>query len=383
MEIRVYRPPVIGDVAFVPLGITNDATSIAYTERFFTYGTFEITIPTDAHGVASFEKYLFVLIDRQFWGLILSLERTIDAKGDTLTVAGLCLKGLTASRTTMPANFNPGQGGGVAGFDIVNGSTETCMKHFVESNFFNISAPARFVPGFTIAPDLGRGRLDELYMTRFDVLSTVLEELGNTAGIGYAITPELNLGTLTFDCAEGVNRAATQSDNPRMIFSVERRNTESMNYQDNDLNMRNFFYATVSGRNIEDDIYVATVTRNTESPIPSGLRRWEQFLDISAPEPEPGSELEELTQLAVVRAQSYVTAEFLSAVVLDHPKKYGVDYALGDIVTVQNRAWGVSMDTRVTAMTLNASAGSVTRTVTFGDAPVNPIARLRRQIRGG
>ena len=382
MEIKLYSAPTAETPAFVPLAVTYDAPSIQYVENFYTFGTFNFSIPAGAYNVGAFQKYLLVHINKEFWGIILSLDKNLDDSGDMLMVSGLCVKGLTSARETMPRSFSEATPSGTAGFDTAIGTTEYCIKHFVQSNFFTAASPTRTVPDLIIAPDLGRGLPNDRYMTRYDRLSTVIQELGEAAEIGYTITPNLATGTLVFDCLEGADRSAEQSTNPRMIFSVDRKNIAAMQYQNNDMNMRNLFYATLSGSTFEDEAYTATYTRNDE-PLPSGIYRWEQHLDISATHPTPGQEYDELKRLALIRAQSYTTVEAFSAVVLDTQQKYGVDYSVGDIVTVQNREWGVTMNTRLTAMATNASDGSVTRTATFGTAPVNFIARLRRQIRGG
>ena len=382
MEIRLYRPPETGDVNFIPVGITNAAKSIRYKESFYSYGDFEITIPTGAYGAAAFEKYLLAYIDRRFWGLILDIGYALDDSGDNMTVTGVCIKGMTGARFTMPPGFTYEQVGGTAGYDVANGSTETCMKHFMTSNFFNPNSPTRSVPGLVIAPDQGRGNPADYYMTRFALLSTVLEDLGKAAKIGYSITPVLTTGEFVFDVVEGADRSAEQSVNPRIVFEVRRGNIERMEYQDSDRNMKNVFYATLSGAKYEDEAYTATITRDGGA-LPSGLRRWEQHLDISASHPIAGQEFNELQRLTLIQAQSYETVNSFSAVILDTRKKYGVDYHLGDIVTVINREWGVSTHTRITAVDIDASDSGVKYTATFGDAPINFIERLRRQIRGG
>jgi len=382
MEIRLYKPPGHGDLRFVPVAVTNAAHRLTVSERFFAPGSFEVFISSGAAAADKFEKYLFALIDRSFWGVILSISRSADSGGDVLAASGLCLKGLMSSRVTAPPGFTYEQVGGVAGFDVADGSTETCMKHFVASNFFQASAPTRGIPGLEIAPDKNRGKPDDRYMTRFEPLSGVLEELGRGAGIGYSVAPDLADGKLVFDCIEGVDRSAGQSENHRVIFEIERKNVAAMSYQDSDMNMRNLFYASLSGSQFADDTYTATVTRG-DGELPNGIHRWEQHLDISASHPVPGKELDELRRLAAARAESYAPVSSFDAEILDTTLKYGVDYRLGDIVTVRHRGWGLAMNTRLTEMETVAADGGVALSATFGDAPLNFISRLRRQIKGG
>jgi len=382
MEVRLYAPPDNFDnPKFTPLLFTNKAKLISRTERFFTYGEFAITIPLGAPGSEKFKKYLIALIDRAFWGLILGIEKGVDDAADALIARGLCLKGLTSSRETYPPGFTFEQIGGTAGYDAINGTTETCMKHYMRRNFFQDDSPSRKIPGLMIADDEGRGKPDDRYMARFDRLSDVLEKLGGAAGLGYSIIPDLETGHFVFDCVEGVDRSAIQSNNPRIVFEIERKNVSNMTYQDSDLNMRNVFYATLSGGEFIDDVYTATITRDDD--LPSGIYRWEQHMDISASHPVPGAELDELKRLALARAESYQTVKSFQSRILQKGKLYGIDYRLGDIVTVQNREWGISMHTRLTDMQVEGTENELTHTATFGVAPINFIDRLRRSIRGG
>jgi hypothetical protein len=118
--------------------------------------------------------------------------------------------------------------------------------------------------------------------------------------------------------------------------------------------------------------------------LPTGLNRWEQHLDISASHPVPGAELDELKRLALARAESYETVETFNAQVLQkNTMLYGTHYALGDIVTVKDSEWGISMHTRLTEMQIEATKDGLVHTATFGTAPISFIERLRRQIRGG
>ena len=382
MKITLYEPPNdFNYPVFNPILTTFKASSHERTERFFTFGEFVVSIPNDAYGANKFKKYIFILINNRFWGIILSTENMLDETGDFRIVRGRCLKALTFSRETYPPNFTFEQVGGTAGFDAVSGSTEYCMKHFMNRNFMQNDSPSRMIPGLIIAENKNKGNQDDRYITRFERLSGVLEELGTSAGIGYNIIPNLETGQLVFDCIEGVDRSALQSDNHRIVFEVQRRNVGNVTYTDCDLNLRNVFYASLSGGEFADDVYTACITRDDD--LPSGIYRFEQHMDISATHPVPGAELNELRRLAIIRAEGYKTEESFSCQILQKPFRYGVDYHLGDILTVNNREWGISMHARLIEMQITETDESITHNATFGVAPINFIERLRRQIRGG
>ena len=80
--------------------------------------------------------------------------------------------------------------------------------------------------------------------------------------------------------------------------------------------------------------------------------------------------------------KSYRAAESMVCEVGEGPYVYRRDYSLGDLVTVRNRAWGVTMDARLTEMQTEYSSSGVRHTATFGTAPLNVFGRLKRQIGG-
>jgi len=361
---------------------TKRAAPISRTERFFTYGEFAYSFPGYERGADIFDIGLITLIDETYWGIIKSVEKDTNEESNNIIVRGYCLKALTSSRVTYPPGFTFEQIGGTAGYDAVTGSTEHCMKHYITRNFFSEDSPSRMIPGFMVADNKDRGTPDDRYMTRFEPLSGVLEALGKDAGLGYKITPDLISGQIVFDCVEGVDRSALQSDRPRMVFDVAMKNIKNMNYLKNDIHMKNVFYASLSGSEFMDEVYTATVTRGDD--LPAGLDRWEQHFDISASHPVPGAELDELKRLTLARSETYQTVKTFKAQALQKDTmRYGINYNLGDIVTVKDRDWGISMHPRLTEMHLESKDDGEIYTATFGTAPINFIERLRRQIRGG
>ena len=67
----------------------------------------------------------------------------------------------------------------------------------------------------------------------------------------------------------------------------------------------------------------------------------------------------------------------------ESPYIYREHFRLGDLVTVRNCRWGVTMDARVTEMKTEYSSSGIRHTVTLGTAPLTVFGRLRRQIKGG
>lgn len=377
VEIRIFDWPKDGG-AMVCRGITYNAAEVSTREQLYSPGSFELKIPGDERYAPAFQKYCLVRIGGGFWGMVDGVRYDSD-EGDYMTVTGRDLKGLTALRVTVPPEVTDVTG--TAGYDAATGPTETLMKRFVRNNFFPPSDPNRHVTGLVIAPDLGRGVADDRYMTRFEDLSEVLARLGESAGMGYGVTPTEDGRQFVFDVVQGEDRTAGQRARPPVIFEMARRNVQSLTYENNDQSMRNVFYTTMSGAEFADESLTMTYTRD-DAVIPAGIFRRETHLSLSADTPNAGEEYAELKRLALIEAESYVTAESFSAQVLESRRcRYGEHYGLGDRVTVQHRDWGVSMDTLVTGMERAYTSGGETCTATFGKQQLMVTDRLKRQIR--
>ncbi len=375
MIVEVYTPPTLEKPSFERIWTTGRAQPISRDDKFFAYGTFSISIPFDFKEAQAFQKYNLVRIDNAYWGVIRGMSLSASGNSDTLAVKGIGLKGLTSSRITIAPGFSGYEG--TQGYDAAMGATETVMKHFVQSNFFPAGSPTRQLPGFVLAPDLGRGNPNDKYKSRDERLSDVLKKLGEGAQIGYEITPNLEDNTLVFDVVEGVDRSASQRERPAVIFSPGLGSVQAQSYVDDDSDMRNVFYSTMSGYEFADEAYTAVYTRNDE-PLPSGLYRWEQPLSISVNTPEAGQEYAEIKRLAMISAVDYEGEQSFSCDISGSRFVYGEDYNLGDIVTVRNENWGVSMDVRLVAMNISANSSGIAYKAEFGKAPLTLGEKIRR-----
>ena len=380
VEIRIFDPPVEGRPTFRTAGRATAATAVTLVERLYTPGHFTVEIPWEARHAEQLLIGRLALIDGAFWGIIDDLELSAETAGHMLTVSGRQLKGLTMDRITIPPDF--ADISGTQGYDAQTGTTETIMKHYVFANMLNSAQPVRVLYGLEIAADRGRGTAEDRYMSRHEVLSDVLAALGEASGLGYDIEPDLERHKFRLDVVDGMDHTALQSDRKRVIFEIHRRTALSQRYRHSTSDSRNLFYATMAGSEFADEALTVTYTRNGEEE-PVGIFRREKHLDISADTPVAGEEYNELRRLAMIEAESFRDAESFTCEIADGPYIYREDYRVGDLVTVRNKDWGVTMHTRLTEMQTEYGSGGVTHTATFGTAPLNVMGRLRRQIAKG
>lgn len=380
MDIRIFDPPVSGAPTFRTAGRATSATGVTTVERLYAPGHFSIEIPREARHGERLGIGRLVLIEGAFWGIIDDLSLSADGEGDRLVVSGRQLKGLTMDRITIPPGFTAVTG--AQGYDAQAGTTEAIMKHFVSVNLGPEAPSPRAVFGLEIAPDLGRGVAGDKYMSRHEVLSDVLAALGEAAGIGYDITPDLERHKLVFDAVSGEDHTAGQSARKRVIFEISRKTALSQQYRRNTSDSRNLFYTTMSGSEFADEALTVTYIREGEDE-PVGIYRREKHLELSADTPMAGDEYNELRRLALIEAEGFRPAESFTCQVSEGPYLYRQDYRVGDLVTVQNKDWGISMDARLTEMQTEYSGSGIRHTATFGTAPLNVMGRLKRQIAKG
>ena len=377
-EIRIYDPPERDAPTFRPQGLVQAATDVTLVDRFWSPGYFTISVPNDARHADRLTVGRLVLVDGSFWGILDDLSLELTTSGHVRTVSGRQLKGLTADRITIPPSATEITGS--QGYDAVTGTTEAIMKHFVTANLADPQLPSRQIWGLVVADDLGRGLVEDKYMSRHEVVSDVLAALGEASGLGYDIVPNLARHTLVFDVMEGEDHSALQSQQIRVIFDTGRKTAQAQAYQYSMTDARNLFYTTMAGSEFADETLTVTYVREGEEE-PVGIRRRETHLSISVDTPEAGTEYDELKRQALIQAEQYRAAESFTCEIMDGRYVFGRDYKVGDVVTCRNLAWGVEMHPRLIEMQSVWSASGLRRTATFGTAALSVFGRLRRELK--
>lgn len=286
------------------------------------------------------------------------IQLTEDGKAsENWSITALSLKSIFRQRITEPPTSQA--------YDRITDNAETVMKHYVEQNVVNPSDTDRIIPNVTIAPNQNRG--DSLtWQSRYKVLSDELEEISLATGLGWELTLDIENQQWVFDVVEGENRTTQQSIVPPVIFSPEFESVREMIYSENEIDYRNVAIVGGQGEGVDREIVeVGTAT---------GLDRHEVFVD--ARDIENSSDLTERGEVALVErsqdffleaqimtpvTRSYSTEEFETMVNPYQPVyqtqveqkvistfEYKRDFFNGDLVTIRNKEWGVTLHTRIT-----------------------------------
>jgi len=374
MEVRVYE---YNSGEFITRLITYAAINLKFKIHAFEPSGFSFDFPLGEFGANEFIRDRFVLID-DFIGIIEDKKRNTDANNNMMSITGIDIKGLLQRRIIIPHTFSGIQG--TAGFDVVTGYTDACIKQFWRSNIGINAEPNRRFEFITIGGNKNIGINNDKYMARFNRLSDVTAELAKGANLAITSMPMIEAGTILLDVAEPVMRTAAQSDVSPIILSLDRQTVLQIEYIQEADSYRNAFYATRSGAQFADEALTMLFLRGNE-PEPSGLLRREVHLNVSVNTPVAGQEYIEMKRQAVHNFINYEETDALNAKINFTHLKYKRDYDVGDFITVQNKDWGVEADIKITAVEIAYNSTARTETVILGTGEKGYVKRLLTEIK--
>lgn len=289
-------------------------------------------------------------------------EIELDENGkqtENWRVKALSLKTFTSQRLIYPAPEKA--------HEEVTGDVETVMRHFVDTQMINPVDPNRVFPNLVLAENQNRGpEIEE--KARYDPLNEKLKELSELHGLGWNIELDLHNKQFVFVINEGRNLVANQVGLPQAIFSTEFETIESLEYTESDLEYKNF--AIVAGQG--EGIYRKIVQIGEAV----GKDRYEMFVDARDLTTNAGLVKRGNEKLAEHAQEVYLGGQVLttSRLVFDE------DYSVGDMVTVRDKGWGVTMDTRITAAKVICEYGMRKVEVVFDNDKPTFISKMRREI---
>lgn len=307
-------------------------------------------------------------------------EIELDENGkitENWIIRAMSLKDWFTQRLTMPPSHTS--------YDNKSGNAESVMHHYVNNNIINPADSDRVMQDIILSDNLQRGESIE-WQSRYKNLAEELEKIGLQSGLGWNIELDYQTKQFVFKVLEGRNLSANQSDLPPAIFSPEFGTLGELSYVESELDYKNF--AIVAGQGEGADRRI--VMTGNES---TGFDRYELFVDArdveeetddDPPKPIPVEQIEQRLinrgkqQLAEHEQEIYLEGQTLTKSRLIYEK----DYDLGDMVTLQEKDWGVTMDARITeAKEIYESTGKRVE-LTFGNDRPTLIDKIKQEIGG-
>ncbi|OAO79810.1 siphovirus ReqiPepy6 Gp37-like family protein [Anoxybacillus flavithermus] len=351
--------------------------SLLFTRRWHEVGEFELRINRYKRHTELLQRGNLIMLgsQRNKVGIIRHREIALDENGkktENWLVKGIVLKGIVAQRLVVPPASDS--------HDRANGSAETVMKHYINNHIVNPVDVKRKIDMLILASDQQRGSTIN-WESRFKKLDDELIEISKAIGLGWDVFLDFQQKKWIFDVYEGRNLTVNQTENPPVIFSPQFESLKQLSFVESDFNYRNYGY--IAGQGEGED------RRIVEVGEAEGLSRIETFIDArdiseedenqqALPEAEIIAKLQQRGQqkLAEFAQEFFLEGQILT----NSPFKYEIDYDLGDIVTIQNREWGVTRDTRITEIKEIYEPSGFQIEATFGESRPTLIKKLKQEL---
>ncbi|KAA0941624.1 hypothetical protein FQ087_20940 [Sporosarcina sp. ANT_H38] len=400
--IRIFTP----DIEL--LGEISNYESLFFVRSFHGIGDLELRINRYKNYTDTLQKGNIIVVGNDKHKCYKIEHRAIDLDEagkvtENWLIKALELKIVTSEAIALPPSHTAN--------DNKSASAETVMKHYVNGNIINPVDPSRKVAELVLASDLNRGPHIS-WQSRFKVVAEELSEMSSLTGVGWGVRVDYALRKLVLDVAEGRDLSVNQNVNSPVIFSPQFDNIKNMHYVDSDLNYKNVAYVAGQGEGVDRRVIVVGTDTgwnrrelfvdardieeidDDENPIPEhiiiqrltdrGLQKLaeytqEKFLEAQIMTPVKTVDIEKQTHFATqfqIVESVKVTEAFASSFV------YEQDYDLGDIVTIQNKDWGVTLDARITEIKEVYEPGGFQLEATFGNSRPTLISKIKQELAG-
>ena len=320
IEVRIYT----ATMNFA--GIVDNFSSLQWNRKYSEPGSFELHCPITAANTALLHRGSLV------WkkgakeaGVIEDLKLEETAKKAEITAKGRFLSSYLDRRLIRPFY--------------------ACYGKKAEIAIREIYSNAEPIPLVELGEVQGYMETVTFQATYQNLLAKV-EEICSGMATGFRFRPDFVNKKIYFELYRGLNHSITQSDRERVIFSDGFANLDSATYEENDQVYKTVCYVGGQGEGSDRTIVEVGATDST------GLERRESFLsatDVRNDNISDSQYRDALKQRGNAALANAIMASSFDATVNPNGNfRYLEDYDLGDIVTVQKEAYGVTQNLRIT-----------------------------------
>lgn len=334
MELEIFNEN------FESIGIVDNYQSVIWHRKYFEAGVFEIYAGATKQNINLLKTGYFVTKNNSVECGLIEVINISKNEDDTeyITASGHFLTNIFNSRII---NFK----------QSYNTQTELIMRDLVDKCIINnINTDCNI-------SNLELGNLNdftdvfECYVD-YNNLGQYLTALAKVSNIGYRLKFDNLNKKLIFETYKGIDRSINQSINPQVVFSQEYDNLLTSNYTKDTTTEVNTVIARYSGTMGEVIVEVNNgrgIDRKEKYIKGNCVTQTKYFVDTEGNTQSFKTIDVEATKKALqAQAQQalYPIAEKFEGSV-DFKQGYKTDYDLGDIITIFNNKWDVSISTRI------------------------------------
>ena len=357
------------DKQFNMLGLLDQFTSLIWRREYQKIGTFEFHGFVDDSFHLLQKGHILMKDDSPEEAMEIDTIELSEDGSETLVVKGFAINKMLDLRL-------------VWGVQEKEGTVEEVMKDYVNRNCIEPANPARIIPNLVLSENKGY-EIPASESNSYVELASFMEELAVKYDIGWRMLFDHIGQRYVFDVYKGRDLSINQTANPQAIFSMEYENVINQFYTDSDTSYKTM--AVIGGQGEDSDQFFAYLNDTL-----TGFDRREVYVDgKEVPmEDETGyiltdelyaKGLEERGKLELAERNTIRTFE--SDVSANSNLTYREDYDLGDIVTVENRRWGIAMSAPITTVEEVYENNVMDIRVNFGSAIPTLIDKIKRKVR--
>lgn len=330
----------------VPLGLINQFTALTWTSRTTTFGGFELWCPMLPENSELLKPDNLLWIGGDELGVIETIKKSTDEQGGTiLQVSGRFIESWLERRIIW---------GQYSGTEVVSNH----LRNMVNLNAISPSDPKRVIPNLRLSTTQEALGPSISFSDSYSNLWNTVVGLANSHSLFIRIKANVPKGELLFTILKGTNRSMEQSILPAVVLSTDLSDILTDSYTLDATSWCNMSLVAGAGEGIQRK------TSEVNGSL-SGLSRRELFVDArDLQDYEEVITSEGTTQVPIAtsvydgmlqeRGKSKLgevplVESFDANIRMYGPRayEYGVDYFLGDRITMQDPNLGIQVSTEI------------------------------------
>ena len=352
------------------IDVIRKFTFAQYEEKFCDVGSFTIKIPYNESSIPNLKRDNYILLDKDVVGIIKYKHKISDEQNSSLEIRGYLLNHLLSYRSFLKTTKYSGNIVTIVR-EMVNDlciSNNDARRNF---GFIKLSNEQKYIPIVNVNIN---------YQNTGDKLSDVLNDVLEGESLGYKLVPELvnydeksgidtNMKSFEFRLYKSENRTVSNGVNVPVVFSIDLNNLSVIDYTEDNTEYKSVGIVAGEGEGSNRKIV------ETGSIDLTGLDRIEYYIDARDLQSEidgekiPEKQYEEmLIQRGKEKLQSSHTVVTVDGTTVQNDKtyKYGIDYNLGDFVTLRDNDLCIDFDLQITSVTKSISETGEITDIKFG-----------------
>ena len=321
---------------FTKIKVIDNATSVIWVKRFNAVGNFELYIKASTELLELFTGDIFITRDESNVGMYVEKVQlnTDSENGDYLVITGRSAECILSWRVVMRVVY----------------SSESTTAEYIIRNSIDKTLISDIIPNNNISwLTLGEDHEWQDYITRQYTGKNVLDivqDLCVTYNYGFEF--EWNGSGFTINLYKGTDRSYDQTENTYIVFSPEFENLGNTEYIQDTMNYANGAIIGGEGEGTERKFAVV---------LPQGITGFNRRMIYIDARQSSSDDLTEsqYTDMLIAQGkeeleQRKITTSFNGEILNYNNYTYGVDYNLGDKVSIINE-YGIRGNATITEIT--------------------------------